>query len=92
MMSYQTPSPSGCKSYGNTVYGILVSLIAFILTLIALYYLVRRINICFLSSPGPSPQSPVPFTHPVQKIDQMDSKIQEQVDKNLQLLGVGVAN
>ena len=89
MMSYQTPSPSGCKSYGNTVYGILVSLIAFILTLIALYYLVRRINICFLSSPGP--QSPVPFTHPVQKIDQMDSKIQEKAIKNLQLLGVGVA-
>ena len=50
MNSYQSPSPSSCKSYRNAVYGILVSLIAFILTLIALYYSVRRINICLSSS------------------------------------------
>ena len=41
----------------------------------------------------------IPFTHPAQKIDQVDSEnkdidkdmIQEKVIKNLQLLGVGVA-
>ena len=40
----------------------------------------------------------VPFTHPAQKIDQVDSEnkdksymIQEKVIKNLLLLGVGVA-
>ena len=43
MMSYQSPSQSGCKSYENcAVYGILVALIAFILAVIALYYLVWR--------------------------------------------------
>ena len=39
----------------------------------------------------------IPFTHPAQKIDQVDSEnkdmymIQEKVIKNLLLLGVGVA-